>query len=44
MEVPDVVHELVLTQPGNAERASEICLNFDKAIRIATLASKLEIA
>jgi len=42
-EVPDLVHELVVTQPENAERASEICLNFDKAIRIATLASKLEL-
>jgi hypothetical protein len=41
-DVPEVVHEQVLTQPGNDGRASEICLNFDKAIRIATLASKLE--
>jgi hypothetical protein len=43
-DVPDVVHDLVLTQPGNENRASEICLNFDKAIRMATLASKFEIA
>jgi hypothetical protein len=40
-EMPELVHELVVTQPGNQERASEICLNFDKAIRISTLASKL---
>ncbi len=40
-EMPELVHELVVTQPENQERASEICLNFDKAIRISTLASKL---
>jgi hypothetical protein len=44
-EVPDIVHELVLTQPGNENRAAEICLNFDKAMRMATLAAKkLELA
>lgn len=43
-EMPEVVHELVLTQPDNTVRAAEICLNFDKAIRIATLASRLYIA
>jgi hypothetical protein len=41
-DVPDIVHEQVLTQPGNEGRASEICLNFDKAIRMARLASTLE--
>jgi hypothetical protein len=41
-DVPDVVHEQVLTDPGNEGRAAEICLNFDKAIRLNSLASKLE--
>jgi hypothetical protein len=43
-DVPEVVHEQVITQPDNEGRAAEICLNFDKAIRIASLASKLETA
>jgi hypothetical protein len=41
-ELPEIVHEQVLTQPGNEGRAAEICLNFDKAIRMATAASKLK--
>ena len=43
-EVPETVHEQVLTQPGNEGRATEICLNFDKAIRVAAMARKLEEA
>jgi hypothetical protein len=41
-EVPEIVHQQVLTQPGNEGRAAEICLNFDKAIRMATAALKLK--
>ncbi len=37
--LPNIVHELVITQPGDENRASEICLNFDKAIRMAILAA-----
>jgi len=36
-DVPEVVHEQVYTQPDDLSRASEICLNFDKAIRMALI-------
>ncbi len=42
--VPEIVHEQVVTQPESAVRASEICLNFDKAIRMAALAAKQRTA
>jgi hypothetical protein len=40
--VPEIVHDQVLTQPDNEGRAAEICLNFDKAIRMASAGSKLK--
>ena len=33
-DVPEGVHEQVFTDPDEAKRAAEICLNFDKALRI----------
>jgi hypothetical protein len=40
-DIPDVVHEQVMTDPGDLQRAAEVCLNFDKAIRMASLERKL---
>jgi len=34
-DVPEVVHEHVMTDPNEMMRASEICLNYDKALRTA---------
>jgi hypothetical protein len=34
-DVPDMVHEQVMTDPDEGKRAAEICLNHDKALRIA---------
>lgn len=34
-DVPDMVHEQVFTDPDDGKRAAEICLNHDKALRIA---------
>jgi len=36
-DVPEAVHEQVFTQPEDLSRASEICLNFDKTIRMALI-------
>lgn len=33
-DMPEGVHEQVFTDPDDAKRAAEICLNFDKALRI----------
>ena len=33
-DVPDGVHEQVFTDPDDAKRAAEICLNFDKVLRL----------
>jgi hypothetical protein len=33
-DVPEGVHEQVFTDPDDAKRAAEICLNFDKALRL----------
>lgn len=33
-DMPESVHEQVFTDPDDAKRAAEICLNFDKALRI----------
>ncbi len=33
-DVPEGVHEQVFTDPDEAKRAAEICLNFDKALRL----------
>src|SRR5262249_13745653 len=42
-DVPEIVHDQVLTEPDDEPRAAEICLNFDKAIRMAILAHKFEV-
>ena len=34
-EVPAIVYEQVFTDPDEVKRAAEICLNFEKALRIA---------
>jgi hypothetical protein len=39
-DVPEVVHELVVTDPNDPLRASEICLNYDKILRIAANENK----
>lgn len=45
-DLPERVHEEVFTEPEDATRAAEICLNFDKALRILerekTASSRLE--
>lgn len=33
-DVPEGVHEAVFTDPDDAKRAAEICLNFDKELRL----------
>jgi hypothetical protein len=33
-DMPESIHALVYTEPNDATRAAEICLNFDKALRI----------
>lgn len=33
-DLPEGVHEQVFTEPSDATRAAEICLNFDKALRL----------
>lgn len=33
-DMPEGVHEQVFTDPDDAKRAAEICLNFDKALRL----------
>jgi len=34
LDVPEKVHLEVFTEPDDATRAAEICLNFDKALRL----------
>lgn len=34
-DIPETVHEQVMTEPDEGKRAAEICLNHDKALRIA---------
>ncbi len=33
-DVPEIVHEQVITEPSESTRAAEICLNFDKVLRL----------
>jgi hypothetical protein len=40
-DVPDSVHEQVVTEPHDLVRASEICLNLDKSIRMASMERKM---
>jgi len=40
-DIPDIVHEQVVTEPEDVGRASEMCLNFDKAIRMASIGRKM---
>jgi len=40
-DVPDIVHEQVVTEPEDLPRASEMCLNFDKSIRMASIERKM---
>lgn len=40
-DVPDIVHEQVVTEPDDLHRASEMCLNFDKSIRMASIERKM---
>jgi hypothetical protein len=39
-DIPDVVHEQVVTEPEDIKRAAEVCLNFDKALRMALVERK----
>ena len=39
-DVPEIVHEQVVTEPEDLRRAAEICLNYDKALRMAKLERK----
>ncbi len=39
-DLPDIVHEQVVTEPDDVKRAAEICLNYDKALRMAMLESR----
>lgn len=39
-DVPEIVHEQVVTEPEDLKRAAEICLNYDKALRMAMLERK----
>lgn len=41
-DVPEIVHEQVVTEPEDLHRASEICLNFDKAIRMVSIGKRLK--
>lgn len=34
-DLPEIVHEQVVTEPEDLKRAAEICLNYDKALRMA---------
>lgn len=34
-DLPEITHEYVITEPEDGKRAAEICLNHDKALRIA---------
>jgi hypothetical protein len=34
-DLPETAHEYVMTEPDDGKRAAEICLNHDKALRIA---------
>jgi hypothetical protein len=40
-DVPEIVHEQVVTEPEDLKRAAEICLNYDKALRMAMLERKI---
>jgi len=40
-DVPEIVHEQVVTEPEDLKRAAEICLNYDKALRMAILERKI---
>lgn len=40
-DIPDSVHEQVVTEPDDLKRAAEVCLNFDKAIRLASVERKM---
>jgi len=40
-DLPSIVHEEVVTNPEDLHRAAEICLNLDKAIRMASLERKV---
>lgn len=40
-DVPEIVHEQVVTEPEDLRRAAEICLNYDKALRMAMLERKI---
>src|SRR2546425_2228437 len=39
--VPQIVHEQVVTETDELQRAAEICLNYDKALRMAMLEQKI---
>jgi len=41
-DVPEIVHEQVVTEPEDLKRAAEICLNYDKALRMAMLERKID--
>ena len=43
-DLPEAVHNEVITQPNDDVRASEICLNYDKILRIATMDSKQNVS
>jgi len=34
-DLPEMAHDHVMTEPDDGKRAAEICLNHDKALRIA---------
>jgi hypothetical protein len=34
-DIPELVHEQLLTDPDDLTKASEICLNYDKILRMA---------
>jgi hypothetical protein len=38
--VPQIVHEQVITETDELQRAAEICLNYDKALRMEMLERK----
>jgi hypothetical protein len=40
-DVPEIVHDQVVTEPEDLKRAAEICLNYDKALRMAVLERKI---
>jgi hypothetical protein len=39
--MPQIVHLQVVTETDEVQRAAEICLNYDKALRMAMLARKI---